>query len=387
MGSLGKVLAIDIPPNVTVRWNGRAVEAADPAPITGVTFDLHAGTVRRTEQAVAAVRAAGERAAGPLEVVARLLLRSEGLASSAIEGLRASAADVALAEAAAAEGLRSDDDDDVASWVADNLAVVTDALAEEGTVDAARLFAWHERLMRHAPAIDPVHVGAWRDRLGWVGGSSPLTAVHVAVPPGAIDALMEDLFVFIRRDDLDAVTQAAVAHAQFETIHPFADGNGRIGRVLISWILSRRIGVRVTPPVSLEFARDIGGYQSGLTLYRQGEIDTWVAWFADAVSRSARRAAEVLEAVGEVQERWEQAAQRLRADSAARRLLPLLPAHPVLSAGTVASLLGVSLQAARNALAELAAVRVLAEVDQVPNGRGRPRRWWVTPELLELVGP
>ena len=197
---------------------------------------------------------------------------------------------------------------------------------------------------------------------------------------------MEDLFVFIRRDDLDAVTQAAVAHAQFETIHPFADGNGRIGRVLISWILSRRIGVPVTPPVSLEFARDIGGYQSGLTLYRHGEIDTWVGWFADAVSRSARRAVEVLEAVGEVQERWEQAAQSLRADSAARRLLPLLPANPVVSAGTVASLLGVSTQAARNALAELAAVRVLAEVDQVPAGRGRPRRWWVTPELLELVG-
>lgn len=376
---------MDIAPTVTVRWNGRAVEAADPAPIAGGTFDLNTGTVRRTEQAVAAVRAAGERAAGPLEVVARLWLRSEGLASSAIEGLRATAADVALVEAAAAEGLRSAGGD-VASWVADNLAVVTDALADEGAVDARRLFAWHERLMRHAPSIEPVHVGAWRDRLGWVGGSSPLTAVHVAVPPGAIDALMGDLFVFIRRDDLDAVTQAAVAHAQFETIHPFADGNGRIGRVLISWILSRRIGVRVTPPVSLEFARDIGGYQSGLTLYRHGEIDTWVAWFADAVGRSARRAVEVLEAVGEVQERWAQAARTLRADSAARRLLPLLPANPVLSAGTVASLLGVSAQAARSALAELAAVSVLAEVDQVPAGRGRPRRWWVTPELLELVG-
>ncbi|HUP70055.1 MAG TPA: Fic family protein [Acidimicrobiales bacterium] len=376
---------MDTPPTVTVRWNGRAVEAADPAPIAGVTFDLQTGTVRRTEQAVAAVRAAGERAAGPLEVVARLLLRSEGLASSAIEGLRASAADVALAEAAAAEGLHSAGGD-VASWVADNLAVITDALAEEGAVDANRLFAWHERLMRHAPSIEPVHVGAWRDRLGWAGGPSPLTAVHVAVPPGAIDALMEDLFVFIRRDDLDAVTQAAVAHAQFETIHPFADGNGRIGRVLISWILSRRIGVRVTPPVSLEFARDIGGYQSGLTLYRHGEIDTWVAWFADAVSRSARRAVEVLEAIGEVQERWEHAARSLRADSAARRLLPLLPANPVLSAGTVASLLGVSTQAAGSALAELAALSVLAEVDHVPTGRGRPRRWRVTPELLELVG-
>jgi hypothetical protein len=94
---------------------------------------------------------------------------------------------------------------------------------------------------------------------------------------------MDDLSTFIARDDRDGVTQAALAHAQFETIHPFADGNGRLGRVLIGRILSHRSGVAVPPPVSLIFARDVGGYGDGLTLFRQGLLDHWVQWFAECV--------------------------------------------------------------------------------------------------------
>jgi len=368
-------------PTVRVQWQGRDFEAADPDPIAGATFDLRTTTVRRTEQAAAAIRAAGLRASGALEVASRLLLRAEGLASSAIEGLRATAADVALAEATGSESV-----DNVAAWVADNLAVVTDALDDPGPVDRARFWAWHRRLMRHAPSIDSVHVGAWRDRLGWIGGPNPMPAAHVAVPAESIDVLMQDLIAFCARDDVDAVTQAAVAHAQFETIHPFADGNGRIGRILIGVVLARRLGVRQPPPISLEFARDIGGYQSGLTLFRDGAIDTWVAWFADAVERAATRTTAVLEAVDTLQQDWAAATSALRSDSAARRLLPYLPAHPVLSAATVAEVLGVTPQAARTALDALAAAGVVDEVGRIAAGAGRPRRWWAANDLLELIG-
>ena len=125
----------------------------------------------------------------------RLLLRAEALASSAIEGLRASAEAVALAEAAAADA--GGFDDPVAAWVADNLAVVSDALADPCPLDEARLFGWHARLMRNSPTIDDRHVGAYRDTLGWVGGANPLVAAHVAVPHEDIAALMRDLFVTV----------------------------------------------------------------------------------------------------------------------------------------------------------------------------------------------
>jgi Fic family protein len=367
---------------VEARWRGRRIEAASPEPIAGRTFDLSAPAVRRTEQAAAAARRAGDRASGAAEVAGRLLLRTEGLASSAIEGLRASAADVALAEAAGSDTRPGD----VAAWVADNLAVVTGALAERDPVTTGRIRAWHARLMRHATHIDAEHVGVWRDRIGWVGGPNPMLAAHVGALPDAIDPLMEDLVRFCVRDDLDAVTQAAVAHAQFETIHPFADGNGRIGRILVGVVLGRRLGVAYPPPVSLELARDVGGYQAGLTLYRQERTDAWVSWFADAVARAAERTLTVFDAVAALEDHWARVTAGLRADSTARRLLPLLPAHPVLSAADVSTLLEVSGPAARGALRALAEAGVLTEVAREPAGTGRPRRWWVANDLLALIG-
>jgi len=366
---------------VNVEWQGRSVEAADPEPITDAAIDLSVPTIRRTEQAAAAVRANETRGPHALDVIGRLALRAEGLASSAIEGLRASPADVALAEAAADRS-----SSDTAAWVADNLAVVSDALRTRGPLTVRHVLAWHKRLMRHAPAVEKQHIGAWRDRLGWVGGANPMVAAHVAVPHESIPAHMDDLLAFVARDDLDPVTLAAVAHAQFETIHPFADGNGRIGRVLVGWILVNRLDVSFPPPVSLEFARDIGGYQAGLTLFRQGAVDAWVRWFADAVAASAERTARVLGAVEELQARWQLATADLRTDAAARRLLTYLPTHPVLNTDLAARLMQVSVEAARGALTALAHRGVLVDIERRPTGAGRPRRWWVAQDLLDLVG-
>lgn len=362
--------------SVTVTWNGRTIAAADPAPIAGLDPALSIATVRRVERAAGAVRRAGDLTVGPIEVSARLLLQSEGLASSAIEGLRAPVVDVVAAD------LQSDPGT-VAGWVSDNLAVVAGALADPGPVDAASVCKWHRRLMRHAPNIDAAHVGAWRDRLGWIGGANPLVAAHVAVPADRIDAAMQDLFLFMHRSDLDPVTQAAIAHAQFETIHPFADGNGRIGRVLIGWVLARRIGVAVPPPVSIEFARDIGGYLSGLVLFGDGAIDSWVSWFAAALERSAGSAEVVLDAVTEIRAEWAALVSERRAGSAARRLVDVLVAHPVLSTQAAAELLGVSAQAARNGLKDLANYGIVATVAG-PARIGRPQ-WWMAPALLDVL--
>lgn len=373
---------------VTVAWNGIQVEAVDPPLIADWVPVLSAATARATERAAGAIVRLGDRSAGPAEVVARLLLRSEGLASSAIEGLRATAADVAFAEATeggVAEGKRKEDQG-VAAWVADNLAVVARALSTPAPLTVETLLGWHARLMEHSPTIADHHVGAWRDVLGWIGGPNPRLATHVAAPPEMIPKLMDDLVHFANRTDLDPVSVAALAHAQFETIHPFADGNGRIGRVLVGWIFKTRLGVAVPPPVSLQIARDIGGYQSGLTLYRQGAVEAWLRWFAEAVERAAESASAVMGLIEGVQVEWRERARDLRSDSAGRRLVEHLPAMPVLSAALAARALGVSDQAARLGLDALAVRGIVRELPSVSATTGRPTRWWAAEQLLDLIG-
>ena len=362
-----------------VEWQGRTVDAADPAPIAHAAVDLTPATIRATERAAATMQATEDRTGPAVEVTGRLLLRAEGLSSSAIEGLRASADAVMLAQAGS-------EADPTASWVADNLAVVTDALQTASPLHTKTLLAWHRRLMRHAIGFDPDHIGTWRPVLGWIGGPNPLVAAHVAAPPALIEPAMKDLIVFLQRDDVDPVTMAAIAHAQFETIHPFADGNGRIGRVLIGWVLATGLDLAVPPPVSTAFARDIGGYLSGLTLYRQGHVDHWVRWFASAVLGAAERTNQVLTAVEQVQAHWLELISPLRADAAARKLVDLLAIHPIVNTAIVAQALDVSTTTARTALIHLADLGILAEVATTPMGTGRPTIWWSSPDLVELLG-
>lgn len=375
-GGLGKGSLMD---TVTVTWNGLQVEAVDPPLIADWDPALSAATVRSTERAAGAILRFGDRSAGPAEVIARLLLRAEGLASSAIEGLRATAADVAFAEA-------TEEDQSIAAWVADNLAVVAQALSTPAPLTLEVLLDWHTRLMEHSPSIADHHIGAWRGVLGWVGGQNPKLAAHVAAPAETIPKLMADLVVFSNRGDLDPITQAAIAHAQFETIHPFADGNGRIGRVLIGWIVKTRLGIAVPPPVSLQIARDIGGYQAGLTLYREEMVEHWVRWFAEAMERSAEDSNIVMGLIEDIQAAWREQAKDLRSDSAGRRLVEHLPSIPVVSAAMAAKALGVSNQAARLGLDALATRGIVSELERMSATTGRPTRWWAAEQLLDVIG-
>lgn len=364
---------------VAVTWNGLQVDAVSPPSIAGWVADLPAATARATERAAGAILRFGDRSAGPAEVTARLLLRAEGLASSAIEGLRATAAEVAFAEA-------TEEGHTIAAWVADNLAVVAQALSTPAPLTVGVLLDWHTRLMAHSANIADHHIGAWRTVLGWVGGPNPKLAAHVAAPADTVPELMADLVAFVNRTDLDPVTQAAIAHAQFETIHPFADGNGRIGRVLIGWIIKTRLGVAVPPPISLQIARDIGGYQSGLTLYREDRVEPWVRWFAEAAQGAAEDSTIVMELIEDIQAGWRQQTKDLRSDSAGRKLVEHLPSMPVVSTAMAARALGVSDQAARLGLEALAVRGILNELESKSATTGRPTRWWAAERLLDVVG-
>ena len=364
----------------SIVWRGRRARAWLPDPLADRPLDLSERTIRQTERAAAAIRRGSDALPVEWETLARLLLRSEGMASSYLEGLAAPLAEVAVAELDPGVG-------ETAAWVADNLAAARDSAAEahEGPLTVESFHRWHRTLMRGAGRLPDQLVGEWRNAQGWVGGTSPLDAALVPAPPEHVGPLMEDLVRFANRTDLDPVTQAAAAHAQFEVIHPYGDGNGRIGRVLIGWLLTRRLHLITPPPVSVRIAADRGGYLAGLTMFRLGEVDPWVSWFANTVADAGDGVVTLVRAVNDVQEDWGGRLAGVRADSVARRLIMLLPQHPVLSAGTAAAELGVSQRACSTALQVLADRGIVAPFNTGSRGTGRPSQWWVARDLVDVV--
>ncbi len=366
---------------ISVAWQGRHIDAFVPDPLARAAIELPERVVRATERAVASLQRADDRIGQRFDTLARLLLRAEGVASSHIEGVRAPAELVAVAEVDATAV-------DVSSaWVADNLAVVDASLDHARSNAALRvqdLHEWHRRLMIHG-VLPGELVGRFRRSQNWVGGATPAEAAYIPPPAEHVSELMRDLLRFTTASKLDPITVAAVAHAQFEVVHPYGDGNGRLGRVLIGWVLARRTGIAVPPPVSVVMARDVGGYLSGLTRYRLGDIAGWVAWTAEAIRRSAEQVVDVVSYADDVRRRWNELLADVRADAAARRLVAILPQHLILTTPMAADLLGVSAPAARGAIETLASRGILTPLDLRAARPGRPAQWWMAGELVALV--
>jgi Fic family protein len=202
------------------------------------------------ERALAAFGGPGEH---HLDQLARFLLRAEAVASSKIEGLQVNSRRLARHEAKLAAGVQDQDataDAVLGNVKAMNHAVQSVAMAEK--IEVKDLLDIHLALMEHSD--QPEIAGLIRTKQNWIGGNNfnPCQAAFVPPPPEYVDTLLEDLCTFVNRDDLPGTVQAGLAHAQFETIHPFADGNGRTGRALIQVVLKRRGLTRdFIPPISL----------------------------------------------------------------------------------------------------------------------------------------
>jgi Fic family protein len=374
---------------VPIVWRGRRARAFVPARLADRDLTLDLQSVAGAARAQAAVEHGAETMPEDFAALARLLLRAEGVASSFIEGVTAPVVEIVLAEAD--EGREPS----AASWVAANLAAVTEAIedAHAGPLTIESLCRWHRTLMTGSPT-PAQHVGVLRTDQGWIGGTSPLDAHLVTPPPERVPALVDDLVAYVNRDDLDPVSQAAIAHAQFEIIHPFADGNGRVGRVLVAWVLVRRLSLVTPPPVSARIAADVGGYSSGLVLSRTGDHNAWVRWFANAVSGAGRAQQELVASVERLQREWRERlaaprheARRLRSNAAAWQAVDLLPRHLVLTGPIVAGELAIPLKSANAALRDLVDAGVLVEHGTArPTGRGRPSRLYTSAELLGLAG-
>lgn len=334
--------------------------------------------VGEAERAVAGLNVAPPEFSS-LETVARRLLRAESVASSRIEGLVLSQRRLAKAEAGG-----DDARDETATSVLANVRAMEQAIAlgaRPRPLTVSNLLALHRTLL--ADGRDAHIAGRLRTEQNWIGGgaSSPRDAEFVPPPHELVPGLLADLCEFLARDDLPPVHQAAVAHAQFESIHPFADGNGRVGRALVHVVLRRRkLATRFVPPISLVLAGNSKAYVSGLTAFREGRSDDWVGAFAAAVRTAVTKATRLGQTLAKLQARWLEAAGHPRSHSAAAALVALLPAHPILTVAAAQALTGRSKQAINEAMAALEQAGVLAQISV-----GKRNRAWEAQGLFEIV--
>src|SRR5487761_1293375 len=370
---------------------GCEYEAYVPDPLVGRDFKIDGEVAADIADAEAAIARLNVEATNLVdtEALARILLRAESVASSRIEGLEIGARRLLRAEAARVLG---DDPSDITAVEVlgniDALVYGIDAVGPGDPVTGEMLLEIHRRLLFGTRLEE--YGGRFRDKQNWIGGSAynPCSAAFVPPPPEYVEGLIADLVAFTNEDSLPAVAQAAIAHAQFETIHPFVDGNGRTGRALVHLILRRRgLAPRVLPPVSLILATWAQDYVDGLTATRyrgpvtskvaSEGINLWIGRFATACKRAVEDASSFEQRALLIEAEWRGRLRRLRARSAADLLLRLLVGAPVVTVNSAANLIGRSFVHTNEAVARLVEAGILRQVTV-----GRRNRAFEAPDIV-----
>jgi Fic family protein len=341
-----------------------------PDPLLGIDLMLPAAVAADLADVEQDVRHLNDQHPGlaNLEPLARFLLRAEAVASSYIEGLVVNVRRLARTEAAEREGVAVTDE--VARTVLGNIEALDAALEVAG--DPSRAVTVADLLDIHGALLGGTRDSRWagvvREEQNWIGGTNPCSAAFVPPPHQHVAALLEDLAAYLSGDEHPALLQAALAHAQFETIHPFADGNGRTGRALIQLVLRRRgLATRVVPPVSLVLATRADDYISALDATRVEDdplpgLLGWVELFLSATGRACRDADRFAEELVGLERTARQRLGQVRAGSATDLLVAALPGLPVFSVRTAAAHIGRSDVATNEAVARLLGAEVIRQV-------------------------
>lgn len=350
-----------------------------PPWIAGLEIDPSAAMSELSEATLQAI-ARADGAAGPgSEMLSRFMIRSESVASSRIEHVEASAEDMARAIA----GSRANSS--AVSMVAASRAFqeMWNRADEQGAVTIADLLGAHRQLMAEDEDLgDRRWAGTVREDQNWIGGSrfSPRDALFVSPPPDLVPELLEDLERFLARDDLPVLVQVVVAHAQFESIHPFTDGNGRIGRALIGALLRRRsVTTHAAMPVASGLYALREQYFAALGAYRDGDLEPLFEVLCRSSSAAAEESLTSFARLRALPSSWQEEGMGRRG-SAVARLLEVLVEHPTLTADDAVDLSGASTAAAYSALSVLEEHGILREV----TGRKRDRIWVVAEVVDEL---
>ncbi|KFI64550.1 Fic family protein [Bifidobacterium cuniculi] len=337
------------------RGNG-PYQSAVPIRLSGLDVDIPGELAAQVEEATKALRAFDDYAMfrlgdqvqtlGPMSAV---LMRTEATSSSQIEHLTVDAKNLALE-------MIHESNSENAAVVVGNVRAMESSLQLAEHLSKENLLAMHRALLSAQRGFEQ-YAGRLRDEVIWVGtdSHSPRGASFVGPQPELIDASLDDLIAFLQRDDLPALVQCALAHAQFETIHPFVDGNGRTGRALIHAILRNKgITTHMAPPVSAGLLRQTERYFDTLTAFRAGDAAPLVSLFAEVGLFAARSGTALIDDLDDQLMQIRQSLSGVRKDAAVWKVIPHLIAQPILNTRYLQDEVALSKPQAERALRTLA---------------------------------
>lgn len=328
----------------------------------------------------ALVRLGARLSANPLPVLYSTALRSESISSSWIEGIKATPRDIAVAQ------LGESDVSHSAGQVVRNIAAMKDAIQVLGSGP------WeHEHLWAIQHELLPWHREGYREDQVWVGGTHKLNAQYAAPPGSLVSSLMDDLLEYANTSGDLPVVLAAILHAQFETIHPFEDGNGRVGRSLVHGVLKRaRLIDGGVVPLSTALRNDPSGHIAALTAYRYDGTDEqsrslalseYVNRFLGYLEAAIASAENFADAASALHARWRTAVAGVRVDGALHRALDVVVENPVVTATFLAAQVGVSTRRAQLLVKQLEQAQILAPT----SGKYRKAPLYQADDVLKLL--
>jgi len=362
----------DLPASRQDRLRARKpYHAAIPPPIADVWVALPTEVLAAAEDACTEIARFDTLAAAEIVPFAAILLRSESAASSKIENLTASAR--AIAEAELGRGTRN------AALIVANERAMSAAISLADRLDGPAILNMHDALLSHSA---PLIAGRWRERQVWIGGSdySPHGAQFIPPHHDRVPAAIDDLIRFIARTDIPTLAHAAIAHAQFETIHPFPNGNGRVGRALVhAQLRHAQLTRQVTVPVSAGLLVDLDSYFAALGAYRDGDPVPIVERFAAATFVALANGRRLVADLHRVRDEWSQRV-KARRDATAWKVAEILLRHPVVNASSLSRELGIPQPNVYRAIQPLVDAGVLIEFTN-----NKRDRLWRAPDVLEAL--
>lgn len=352
-----------------------AYQAAVLPEIADLEPPLSRDTVAEAEDAVAEMARFDAEMGREVLPYRAVLLRGEAITSSDIEHITSGARSLFEAE-------ETGDTAGNAGLVAANVRAMTRALdpATASDLDTTGVLAMHAELLAH----DPHHeAGQLRTEQVWIGGwsSTPVGAHYVPPHHERAGAGLVDALAFARRSDLPRIPQLAITHAQFESIHPFTDGNGRTGRALMH-VMMRDSGLvqHGLVPVSAGLLTDTASYHRALDAYREGSIEPIVSLLTLSSLKAVNNARRLVETLRDVRESWSERVKSRRG-SATWRAADLLLERPLLDARRLESVAGVPAGVAARTMQPLVDAGVVRSRIHFTSRR---RLYWA-PEVMTAV--
>jgi Fic family protein len=293
----------------------------------------------------------------------------ETASSSQIEGTRATFQDAIEAAVKPSRHIPADVDD--IQHHIEALRYGLDRLAKDRFPLSLRFVREiHRVLMERARVTQAAQPGEFRTAQNWIGGTRPDNARFVPPPVSEMHRALDDLEKFIHAaDTTPVIAKAGIIHAQFETIHPFLDGNGRTGRMLVVFFL-RQAGFLEKPLLFLSsyFQKHQELYYERLAAYHLGKVNEWLDFFLDGVIETARRAVIVADKVTTLRSRDQSRIQRLgrHGQASLERVLTQLYGQPIVNLAAVQAWTGFTRAGAQKVVDRLRGLQILSPLD---NGR------------------